>query len=454
MTRPVGPGQCSQYGVCMMPRIVSGSGPTTWNGEEEMVRAALKIHDYDDDAYDPFTASARIAGTSKVTTQLYPGLAELRHAHPVWEGDLRLHFGTAPDVTNIDKRKISVLGHKEVTEVLLNSSGVFSNKIYGHSLGVSFGRSVTTMDPPEHGNYRMLFQKAFLPSMIASWGNELIPKVIHGLIDQFESRGSVDLSKEFALYFPFHVINELLQLPPEHRPTFHKLAFGQTTLRFDPDHAVEAGNKLRAYLVALVEERRRNPLGESDFITALANTEVDGETLPNEILISFLRQLMNAGGDTSYHGFGNVLTGLLSNPDQLEQVRNDRALVPQAIDEGLRWECPVMILDRCCNETVELAGVTIHPEDYIGVVLGSANHDEKVYKNPDAFDIHRKPRHLAFGAGAHVCIGQHLARMELTLALNALLDRLPNLRLDPDAPPPVVEGVLIRGPKSVKVVFG
>jgi cytochrome P450 len=125
------------------------------------------------------------------------------------------------------------------------------------------------------------------------------------------------------------------------------------------------------------------------------------------------------------------------------------------LEEGLRWNCPVIPLSRTPAVPVELGGVHINPGDHIAIILGAANRDETVFENPDEYDIFRKPgpKHVAFGGGAHICIGQHLARLEMTAALNALLDRFPGLRADPDYPPPHVQGFSLRGPHAVHVRF-
>jgi cytochrome P450 len=413
---------------------------------------ALKIQDFDDPEYDPYTASAKIAGTGTVG-DIFPELRKLREAGAVQELDLRVHFGTMPDQGLIDRKKFSVFGYNEVNEVLTDTSR-FSNVIYEKSLGVSFGRPITVMDPPEHRGYRILFQNAFTPRMITAWGDTIIPESIGRVLDTIVKKGKADIENEFALIFPFTFICELLRLPQEHRKTFQKLAFSQTTVRFDPDHGIEGGSKLRDYLIQLLDERRKNPLGDDDLITTLANTKIEGDVLPEEILISFLRQLMNAGGDTSYHGFSTIVAALLRHPDQLEAVRNDRNLIPQAIEEGLRWEPPIMILDRTPKKKLEFGGFKMAPGDHIGVILSSANRDETVYVDPDKFDIYRKKvRHFSFGGGPHVCIGQHLARLELQKALNLVLDRLSNLRLDQDHPVPQVYGVTTRKPKEVRVLW-
>jgi cytochrome P450 len=311
------------------------------------------------------------------------------------------------------------------------------------------------MDAPEHRRYRALFQQAFAPNMLDSWREDLVPRIVNELIDTFAARGRADLVSEFALHFPFQFVTELLALPAQDRAIFHKLAFAQTTSRYDPDHAAEAGRKLSVYLKRLVDERRESPPSRDDFVHVMATATVEEERLPEIVIISFLRQLMNAAGDTSYHGFSNLMAALMSNPDQYEALRADRSLIPQGVEEALRWEAPIVNLERSPSETVELHGIAIHPGDRVYASIGGANRDEAVYDKPDRFDIYRKrQRHMAFGQGPHICIGQHLARVEMIVALNALMDRLPRLRLDPEGQSPTVFGVSLRKPKAVQVVFG
>jgi cytochrome P450 len=151
-----------------------------------------------------------------------------------------------------------------------------------------------------------------------------------------------------------------------------------------------------------------------------------------------------------------LLTGLLSNPQQLEAVRNNRGLVPQAIEEALRWDGPVLIQTRLTTRDVELGGVKIPAQAFIDVAAGAANRDPQRFPDPDRFDIFRKPahRHFAFAFGPHVCIGQHLARVEMTRALNAILDRLPKVRLDPAKAAPEIKGIMMRAPKHIYACFG
>ena len=190
-------------------------------------------------------------------------------------------------------------------------------------------------------------------------------------------------------------------------------------------------------------------------ISVLVHAELDGTRLDDEQICAFLRLLLPAGAETTYRSSSNLLFGLLTHPDQLEAVRKDRSLIPQAIEEGLRWEPPLTSIIRVAAEDTEVCGVRIPAGAAIMVCTGSANHDESRWENPEEFDIFRKRfPPVAFGFGPHVCLGQHLARMETAVALNALLDRLPNLRLDPEAEDPHITGLMFRSPIALPVLFG
>lgn len=419
--------------------------------EESAIETIPQIRDFDDASYNPFTAMKDLGGEGAVL-DIYPLLRELRQKNPVYDGDIRECFGLVGDLTMQHVRKVAVLGHKEVSRALQETQS-FSNAIYNHNLGVAFGRSVTTMDNPDHRRFRRLFQTAFSPRTVAVWGEEIIPRQINNLIDAFEARGHAELVNEFTLHFPFHFIHELMALPMEDREIFHRLAFGQIAISFDHAHGMDAVEKLKDYLTSVIHERRENPR-ENDFMSIIATAEIEGERLPDEVVISFFRQLMNAGGDTSYNGFSTVLSALLNHPEQLEQVKADRSLVANAIEEGLRWNCPVPMIARTPYEEIEMAGVVIRPGDHMSVMLAAANRDEAAFARPDEFDIGRATRsHAAFGYGPHICIGQHLARLEMSNALNALLNRLPRLRRDKRYPPPEVSGFGLRGPQKLYVRF-
>jgi cytochrome P450 len=344
-----------------------------------------------------------------------------------------------------------VIGYNAVNEVLQNPAD-YSNTIYERHVGITFGRSITTMDAPLHGKYRRLFQEAFNPRMLAA----LRPRfqaVIERLVSDLSPNGQADLVHEFAVHFPFQFICDLMDLPEADRAVFHKLAHGQTCVMFDPEHGQEASRLLGNYLTALIAERRAQN-SEGDFISILANAELDGEGIPDDVLLGFFRQLMNAGGDTSYHGFSNILAALFMHPEQLDLIRADRSLIPRAIEEGLRWGAPLTSIDRITTRDVVLKGVEMPAGSVVRVCIAAANRDESIFADPHSFNIMREQRRsVVFGYGSHVCIGQHVARSELQIALNALLDQLPNIRLDPTKPEPVVRGLTFRGADAVNVIW-
>jgi len=187
---------------------------------------------------------------------------------------------------------------------------------------------------------------------------------------------------------------------------------------------------------------------------ALAAAEIDGEKLADEEIFSFLRLLLPAGVETTYRALGSLLLALLSDPVQLEAIRADRSLLPQAIEEGVRWEAPLLTITRLATRDTVLGGVQIPAGATVMPMLGSANRQDDRYPNPNAFDLFRTPKgNLGWGHGVHVCLGMHLARLEMRTAINLLLDRLPNLRLDPDGDDPHIRGQVFRSPTSVPVLF-
>src|SRR5204862_2891881 len=193
---------------------------------------------------------------------------------------------------------------------------------------------------------------------------------------------------------------------------------------FDPEVGMAASERLREYFAEILAERRAGP--RDDVISMLALAELDGHTLTDEEIFAFLRLLLPAGAETTYRSSSNLLYGLLTNPDQLDALRADRNLLPQAIEEGLRWEPPLLGIMRTATRDTEVDGVAVPAGSIINVNIGSANHDERDWENAEEFDIFRAPRqHIAFAWGPHMCLGLHLARMETRVALTQVLDRLP-----------------------------
>jgi cytochrome P450 len=192
-------------------------------------------------------------------------------------------------------------------------------------------------------------------------------------------------------------------------------------------------------------------------ISELVRAEIDGEKLDDEDIYSFLLLLLPAGIETTYRSLGSLLHNLLTNPDQLEAVRQDRKLVPKAIEENLRTDSPIQVVPRLTLRETELAGVKIPADSMVIPLLGAANRDPAFIDNPERFDITRPlVKHITFGNGVHTCIGLHLAKMEIGIAMNKLLDRLPNLRYDWDKAKAIdahIRGKTFRSPTAVPVLW-
>jgi cytochrome P450 len=252
------------------------------------------------------------------------------------------------------------------------------------------------------------------------------------------------------------VIGRILGIPAEDAAQFERWGVWIIASAIDPTKGQAASQAMRDYLVPLLAERRREPA--DDFISELVRAELDGEVLSDEEILPFLLLLLPAGGETTYRASGNLLWGLLTHPEQLDAVRRDRSLMRAAIDEALRWEPPLLILARQALVDTEINGVPVPAGSHIAVSQGAANRDPAFVAEPDAFDIGRASRaHLTFGNGPHMCLGMHLARLEMSLVTEILLDRLPNLRLDPEvmasADPPGIRGMAFRSPTALPVLF-
>jgi cytochrome P450 len=248
------------------------------------------------------------------------------------------------------------------------------------------------------------------------------------------------------------VIARMLGLPREDLPAFHRQAVEMISAGFEFDRAISASNALFEYFSAIIAERRRHP--SDDVISVLAQAELDGEHLDDAQICSFLRLLLPAGAETTYRSSSNLLFGLLTNTDQLDALVADRGLMAQAIEEGLRWEPPLLGIMRTATRDTEVDGMPVPAGSIVSVNIGSANHDERYWDHAEEFDIFRPPRqHVAFAWGPHMCLGLHLARMETRVVVNRLLDRLPGLRIDERADPPFITGMTFRAPNALPVVF-
>jgi cytochrome P450 len=352
---------------------------------------------------------------------------------------------------NIDMAGVTVLGYDECQTVLTHPDD-FSSSIYEHIMGPVMGRTLLEQEGEEHRASRALVSPLFRAKLLQRWRTELVEVVVHELIDRFAPRGTADLVREFTFAFPVQVIARLMGLPREDYVRFQQLSIELLSVVYDWDVGMAASATLKEYFGEILAERRKDP--QDDLISTLAESEIDGERLTDDEIMAFLLLILPAGVETTYRASGNLLVAMLIDPALLQAVRNDRSVLRGAIEEALRWEPPISTVVRVAKRDCELGGLAIPKGTNVSVSVAAANRDPQHYPDPDRFDPTRKNiAHLTFGGGPHVCLGMPLARMETTVAINALLDRLPDLHLDPSAPEPVIKGVAFRSPAALPVEF-
>jgi cytochrome P450 len=396
-----------------------------------------------DDLSDAWAFDEAVSGNVR---DPYPELARLRREEPIQRIDVSAMPGEE------GKPVFIVYRHEEAQELLRDNETYSSGAVtaaFGDVLG---HRVMLGMDEPEHGRHRALVSKAFSQKGLARWEDDLVARVANDLIDKFANKGKVDLVKEFTFPYPTRIIAGLLGLPEADFPQFQKWSIALLSFTLAPERGLAASKELVEYYRPILEARRAEP--RDDLISRLAEAEIDGEKLDDEEIYSFLRLLLPAGVETTYRSLGNLLFALLTNEDQLNAIRADRSLLPQAIEEGVRWDAPLLSIIRVATRDTELGGVKIPQGSSVLPMLGAANRQEERFVDPDTFNIFRQPRaHLGWGHGVHVCLGMHLARLEIRTAINLLLDRLPNLRLDPDGDDPHIRGQVFRSPTALPVLF-
>jgi cytochrome P450 len=400
-----------------------------------------------DQGFDPFELQDTILGDIR---DPFPHLAAARRRGAIHQGMPAL--GDAMDGFEITPGApiFTAYTHEAVATLLRDET--FSSAVYQDVVGVVMGHSVLEMDQPEHRPHRTLVSQAFRHKMLAHWEHDLIRVVIDELIDGFAGTGQAELVRQFTFAFPVQVIAHILGLPRQDYQKFQRWSIELLSVSRNWDRGMAASAALKQYFAEVLDDRRRHP--RDDLISDLSVAELDGQRLTDEEIFSFLRLLLPAGVETTYRSSGNLLYGLLTHPDQLDAVYHDRSLIPQAIEEGLRWEPPILFIIRRATQDTCGPGAAIPAGAIVNLCVGSANRDESRYPEPDRFDLFREPQlHMSFGFGPHMCLGMHLARMETRVAISALLDRLPGLRLDPDVEAPYVQGSAFRSPPALHVRF-
>jgi cytochrome P450 len=356
-----------------------------------------------------------------------PTFKMLRDAMPV----LSMAMGANPAV---------LLSRKEEIDFALRHTEIFSSNMDAVDLKNKRPMIPLQIDPPEHKKFRKLLDPIFAPRKMAAMDQEVADLVNH-LIDGFIARGEVDFAKEFSVPFPSQVFLTLLGLPLDELDTFLTMKDG--IIR--PEHVTgthqgspEAGeyqqkiaDSVYEYFEKVLDEREKEP--KNDLLSHFLSAEMDGDRLSREDILDICFLFLIAGLDTVTATLDCMFSFLAQHPEHRRQLSEDPDIIPNAIEELLRWETPVMMVSRVAVQDVELAGCPVHKGDHAIVMIGSANTDEAEF--PDADDVRfdrEVNRHIAFGGGIHRCLGSHLARLELRVALREWHKRIPEYEVEPD----------------------
>jgi cytochrome P450 len=317
---------------------------------------------------------------------------------------------------------------------------VFASELAAHMMNA---------DPPDHTRLRKQVNKVFTQRAVEKLGPR-IGEITTELLDAMEGQDQVDLMRAFAYPLPMAVICELLGVPADDQERFKGYVPTQLS-GGDPESMAQASMALLGYLHELVESKRSEPA--DDLLSALVRSSDDGQ-LNSPELVSMAFLLLVAGNETTVNLIGNGAFALLCHPDQFAALRADRSLLPQAVEEFLRYESPVNTSSlRFTTEPIEVGGVAIPAGELVVVALTSANRDESQFPNGSNLDIHRPAgANLSFGHGIHHCVGAQLARLEAQIAFEGLIDRFPHIRLGADpADLRWQPGTALRGLRSLPV---
>jgi len=323
-------------------------------------------------------------------------------------------------------------------------------------------RTLIHMDAPDHPKYRALTQGWFMPQNLRRLEDQ-IREIAKAAVEKMAAAGGrCDFVQEVALHYPLHVIMSILGVPPEDEPRMLKLTqelFGAADpelardadtppaeRKFDMSIIVDFSN----YFRALSEARRANPT--DDLASLIANSQIDGQPISDLEAMSYYIIVATAGHDTTSSSTAGALWALAENPGEFAKVKADLSLIPSLVDESIRWTTPVKTFMRTATADVAFAGRNLKKGDWLMLCYASGNRDEAVFDDADHFHVDRKPnRHLAFGYGAHLCLGQHLAKMEMRILWEEMIPRLSDLALD--GVPAMSEATFVNGPKRLPISF-
>jgi cytochrome P450 len=384
----------------------------------------------------------------------YPIYQQLRVAHPVfYANELGAWIVTSYDAVNSALRnpQFSSDRYPRVRKRLAERGieNLVDDRV----------RSMLHMDPPDHTRLRALVSKAFTPGIVQSMEAH-IQSVVDQLLGSVRGLSHMDVIEHLAYPLPVIVIAEMLGVPVQDRDRFRTwsnemsiLASGNVAVLPEPvlRRAAAARQELTDYFRSIIA--RRGYEGAENLLSALVRAEEEGGRLTEDELYSTVVLLLVAGNETTTNLIGNGVLALLRHPDQMRRVWEDPGFVGSAVEEMLRYDGPVQLTTRLAKTDLELYGSHIKQGDFVYLFLGAANRDPAQFPEPDSFDVTRTDnKHIAFGAGPHFCLGAPLARLEAQIAIRALRNHCPNLKLSVDE----VEyrnNFNLRGLKSLPVSF-
>jgi pimeloyl-[acyl-carrier protein] synthase len=322
----------------------------------------------------------------------------------------------------------------------------------------SGARNMLGSDPPRHSFLRKMVSRDFTPRRIREM-EPRIREIAKELLDKVEAKGDFELMADLANVLPVTVIAEMLGVPAELHATFKRwsdrLVGGDNNVPGapPPPETIRVVDELGDYFTAEIEKRRINP--GPDLVSALVAAHDGGDAMSAADLLSFVTLLLIAGNETTTNLIGNGTLALGRNPEQFGALKRNPAMLPRAIEEMLRYDGPVQATVRFTNQPVRLGGAELPAKAFALMIVAAANRDPAQFKDPEKFDITREPNdHVAFGEGIHFCIGAALARMEATVAFEAMLARFPQLGLKDPAFKPTYKGsYFLRGLESLPLAF-
>jgi cytochrome P450 len=347
-----------------------------------------------------------------------------------------------------------VFRYDGVLRVLSDHAAFSSGFGAGNGDGDPLSTSLVAMDPPRHRQLRNLVTQAFTPHSVAGLSDR-ITSIANGLLDQVAQKGSMDIIDDLSYPLPVIVIAELLGIPHEDRARFKAWSDAIIGASFEGGGNPQAA--MGTYFLNMIEQRRHEQ--RDDLISALLNAQIDRVHLNERELLGFCILLLVAGNETTTNLIGNSILCFDEHPEVMEQLRARPELIPDAIEEVLRYRSPVQMMYRRVVADMTIEGptgppVALRAGQTVMAQIGSANRDEAQFPDPNRFDITRTPnRHLAFGHGIHFCIGAPLARLEAKIVLTLLLERFHNIRCVPTVPLQATGSNIVYGVKHLPITF-